>query len=90
MHTDMTVARHKVIPLFDSYYRPDRFKVYKGMPNLKCVFCGKYSPIPFDMDIHLFIDHKDECIDGIDRLVRCMQMEAIKDGRYFGCEDEGG
>jgi ArsR family metal-binding transcriptional regulator len=87
---EMTVAKHRDIPLFESYYRPDRFKVYKGLPNLKCIFCGECSPIPFDMDIHLFLDHKDEYIDGIDSLVESMELEAIENRRYFGCEDEGG
>jgi hypothetical protein len=89
MYTDMTVAKHRDIPLFESYYRPDRFKVYQGLPNLKCIFCGKCSPLPFDMDIHLFADHKDEVAPFmINYLVESMRMEAIRNRRYFGCEDE--
>ena len=45
--------------LFASYYRKDRFKVLKGLPNLKCMFCESYSPIKFDMELHLYKDHRE-------------------------------
>jgi hypothetical protein len=96
----MTVARYRDVPLFQSYYRPDRFKVYKGLLNLKCSFedCGKCSPVPFDMEIHLHDHFREESSDywnvgeigdgTFDSEIESMKQEAIRDRRYFGCEDE--
>jgi len=96
----MTVAKYRDIPLFQSYYRPDRFKAYKGLPNLKCSYedCGKCSPIPFDMEIHLHDHVREESSDywnvgemgdgTFDSEIESMKQEAIRDRRYFGCEDE--
>jgi hypothetical protein len=107
MYSDMTVARYRDVPLFESYYRPDRFKVYKGLPNLKCRYrnntkyrfkeCGKCSPIPFDMEIHLYDHFREDSSDywggeigdgTFDSEIESMKEEAIRDRRYFGCEDE--
>jgi hypothetical protein len=97
----MTITEYKDIPLFQSYYRPDRFKAYKALPNLKCMFCGKCSPIPFDMDLHLYEEHRKHLgrhipvdlnaismDEKINYLLEAMEWEAIVNGRYFGCEDE--
>jgi hypothetical protein len=80
----MTVTRYKDYPLFQSYYRPDRFEAYKGLPNLKCMICDKCSPILFDMENHLYLDHGEF---GCVRLTRMLEKEAIRNGRRFGCED---
>lgn len=91
----MTVVQHKDIPLFDSYYRADRFKAYKGLLNLKCMFCGVCSPIEFDMDLHLYKMYKKNLFsrnfpirrgidDRINYFIHLMKQEAAKNGRYFG------
>jgi hypothetical protein len=96
----MTVTKYKYIPLSQSYYRPDRFEVYKGLPNLKCRYCGKCSPIPFDMEVHLYdhmkwefwpysITSEMEMNDDIfDSEIESMRPEAIASRRYFGFEEE--
>jgi hypothetical protein len=94
----MTVTKHRDSPLFQSYYRPDRLKALRCLPNLKCMFCGVCSPIPFDMDLHLYEMHKRLVIFGdhpfrggmderIDYLLDLMRQEAIRRRRYFGLEE---
>jgi hypothetical protein len=94
-------AKRKNPPLFESYYRPDRFEAYKGLPNLKCMFCGKCSPIPFDMDLHLYEEHKRHLFtnpvfrdkglvtldERIDYLLELMKDYAIKNRMYFGSKN---
>ena len=84
--------------LFASYYREDRFKVYKGLPNLRCMFCESYSPIKFDMELHLYDNHREDLLydlpikkkkgfrmnDRIDYAINLMESEAHKSKRYFG------
>jgi hypothetical protein len=48
--------------LYGSYYRPDRYKMLKGLPTLICMFCGKYSPIKFDMELHLYENHRENLL----------------------------
>lgn len=96
-------SRHKYIPLNPSYYRPDRFEAYKGKPYLRCPTCGKCSPIPLDMEFHLYYhnrwnlwgpsDYLKESTmdDGLyDEELKELEKEAIRNGRYFGFEDEDG
>lgn len=91
------------IPLNSSYYRSDRLKAYKGKPYLKCPNCGKCSPILFDMERHLYYHDKwdswwpsdylkeSTMDDGLyDEELKELEQEAIRNGRYFGCEDKGG
>lgn len=95
----MTAAiKSKDPPLVKSYYRPDSVRAYKGLLNLKCMYCGLCSPIPFDMDLHLYEMHRDQILElflhrrGLNRrinyLLYIMQQEAIKNERCFGSEHE--
>jgi hypothetical protein len=94
----LKVTKLKDTPLYWSYYRPERFEAYKGMPYLKCTECGKCSPIPFDMEIHLhdhmrsfFGDYANEMYMNdhtYDGEIELMKQEAIRVGRYFGCDEE--
>jgi hypothetical protein len=92
------ITKHIDKALFQNYYRPDRLEALRGLPNLKCMFCGVCSPIPFDMDLHLYEMHKRRVIFGdfpfrggmderIDYLLELMKQEAVRNRRYFGCKE---
>ena len=94
-------SERKDIPLYPSYYRPDRFEAYKGRPYLKCPTCGKCSPIPVDMENHLYYHArwdfpelsgylKESTMDDglFDKKLKELKQEAIINNRYFGCEDQ--
>lgn len=84
--------------LYPSYYRDDRYKALKGLLNLRCMFCGSCSPIKFDMDLHLYENHRENLFtdlpikkkkgfrmnDRIDYAINRMESEAHKSKRYFG------
>lgn len=83
--------------LYASYFREDRYKVYKGLPNLQCMFCDCYSPIIFDMDLHLYESHKENLLNDLpirkkrgfrmDNRITCaidlMESDAVRNKRYF-------
>jgi DNA replicative helicase MCM subunit Mcm2 (Cdc46/Mcm family) len=69
----------------------------KGLPNLKCIYCSSYyTPIRFDMDLHLYEKHKLDLVykfpdpfvrqmkmnDRMDRILDMMESDAIRVGRY--------
>jgi MCM P-loop domain/MCM AAA-lid domain len=86
--TDSVVAAH-------SY---ERVNALRGLPNLRCSFCDEYySPIKFDMELHLYEEHKEDLLknlpvkkkgfrmdDRIAYVIDLMESEAIKNRRYFG------
>jgi hypothetical protein len=69
----------------------------KGLLNLKCIYCSSYyTPIRFDMDLHLYEKHKLDVVykfpdpfvrqmkmnDRLDHILDIMKSDAVRVGRY--------
>jgi hypothetical protein len=83
--------------LFSSYYRDDHYRKLKGLHSLKCMFCECYSPIKFDMELHLYENHRKNLLTdlpinrkvgfGMDNrivyAIDLMESEGHRSKRYF-------
>lgn len=83
--------------LYPSYYRGDRYEALKGLLNLKCIFCESCSPIKFDMELHLYENHRENLFtdlpikkkkgftmdNRINYVLDQFESEALRSKRYF-------